>query len=99
VAQPPKAAAGNERKEVPGGGDVEGYEQLRQRALCGDATGWRLGLAVLEHRGVAAWLRVRRDGAGPPTRSIPTRPAQPASLRGAEELVEVLAAMALGVLA
>jgi hypothetical protein len=96
VAQPPKAAAGNERKEGPGDGDVEGYEQLRQRALCGDATGWRLGLAVLERRGVAAWLRVRRDGAGPPNRSTPI---QPASLRDAGELVEVLAAMALGVLA
>jgi hypothetical protein len=48
---------------------------------------------------VAAWLRVRRDGAGPATRSNPTRPAQPTSLRGAEQLVEVLASMALGALA
>ena len=30
-----------------GHGDVEGYELLRQRALSGDAAGWRLGLAVL----------------------------------------------------
>ena len=46
------------------GGDgsdvVDGYEQLRARALGGDADGWRLGLGVLQQRGVAAWLRVRQ---------------------------------------
>ena len=39
---------------------VDGYEQLRARALGGEADGWRLGLGVLQQRGVAAWLRVRR---------------------------------------
>ncbi len=39
---------------------VDGYEQLRARALGGDADGWRLGLGVLQQRGVAAWLRVRQ---------------------------------------
>ena len=41
-------------------GAVDGYEQLRRRALSGDGDGWRLGLAVLQQRGVAAWLRVRQ---------------------------------------
>ena len=42
---------------VHDGVDVERYEQLRRRALGGEAEGWRLGLGVLCHRGVAAWLR------------------------------------------
>ena len=32
-------------------GDVERYEQLRARALGGEPSGWRLGLALLERRG------------------------------------------------
>jgi predicted MFS family arabinose efflux permease len=76
---------------------VEGYEQLRQCALCGDAAGWRLGLAVLQHRGVAAWLGVWRDVATP----APTRPGlqrlstRPEVVRVGDELVGVLASMAL----
>jgi DNA invertase Pin-like site-specific DNA recombinase len=33
---------------------VDGYERLRARALGGEADGWRLGLGVLQQRGVAA---------------------------------------------
>jgi hypothetical protein len=49
---------------------VDGYEQLRARALGGQADGWRLGLGVLQQRGVAAWLRLRQ--ATVPTVSPPT---------------------------
>ena len=55
-------------------GVVDGYEQLRARALCGDADGWRLGLGVLQHRGVAAWLRVRPATAPPVPRPRPPGP-------------------------
>jgi hypothetical protein len=42
---------------VPGAGDVQRYEQLRSHALEGGPSGFRLGLALLERRGVAAWAR------------------------------------------
>ena len=74
-----------------------GYEQLRARALGGAADGWRLGLGVLQQRGVAAWLRLRQ--ATVPTVSPPT-PAQsaPPVAGGVEaELVGLLASMALAV--
>ena len=46
------------RTAVSGGrpGDVARYEQLRQQVLGGDAGGWRLGLGVLQDRGMAGWL-------------------------------------------
>jgi len=75
---------------------VDGYERLRARALSGDTQGWRLGLSVLQQRGVAAWLRVRQA-------TVPTVPATPAraappSVGGADaELVGLLASMALAV--
>ena len=79
---------------------VDGYEQLRARALGGDADGWRLGLAVLQQRGVAAWLRVRQAAAArrsrrprPPGRRRPSPGAWTA------ELVGLLASMALAVAA
>ena len=81
-----------------GDGTVDGYEQLRRRALCGDVDGWRLGLGVLQHRGVAAWLGVRSAMA--PVRSTPTRALPPATGGGvAAELVGLLASMALAVAA
>ena len=68
------------------------------RALCGDADGWRLGLGVLQHRGVAAWLGVRSAMA--PVRSTPTRALPPATGGGVgAELVGLLASMALAVAA
>jgi hypothetical protein len=35
---------------------VAGYEQLRERVLAGRPDGWRAGRAVLEARGMVAWL-------------------------------------------
>ena len=78
---------------------VDGYERLRARALGGQPDGWRLGLGVLQQRGVAAWLRLRE--ATVPTVSPPT-PAQsaPPVAAGVEaELVGLLASMALAVAA
>jgi hypothetical protein len=77
-----------------GPGDVERYEQLRSQALSGEPIGFRLGLALLERRGVAVWLR-----AWPGT--APVRDAQPSAPRVVElpaasgELVRALAGMAL----
>ena len=76
---------------------VHGYEQLRARALGGEADGWRLGLGVLQQRGVAAWLRVRQ--ASVPMVSVPT-PARAGPHIGwgvDGELVGLLASMALAV--
>jgi hypothetical protein len=79
-------------------GDVERYEQLRRRALDGDPSGWRAGLAVLQHHGVTAWLRAWRSlPAAPPSRPPAASPGAP--LAGADRLVETLASMALGCLA
>jgi hypothetical protein len=83
---------GDDRSDV-----VDGYEQLRARALGGEADGWRLGLSVLQQRGVAAWLRLRQatvPKVSPPT---PAR-AEPPVAGGVEaELVRLLASMALAV--
>jgi hypothetical protein len=85
--------------ELAGGevGEVERYERLRRCALSGEPDGHRLGLALLERRGVAAWSRVWQESA--PARSSP--PARPAvePPAGAGELVRVLASMALACLA
>jgi hypothetical protein len=76
---------------------VDGYERLRAKALCGDTDGWRLGLGVLQQRGVAAWLRVRQ--ATVPAACPPVR-AAPLSAGGVDgQLVGLLASMALAVAA
>jgi len=73
------------------GGDVERYETLRRHALGGDASGWRLGLAVMQRQGVTAWLRAwQAIPAAPPPRSA----AAGGPVVG-DELVAVLASMAL----
>jgi hypothetical protein len=72
-----------------GVGDVERYEALRRRALGGEPSGWRLGLAVLQRQGVAAWLRLGQ-ALPPPS---PTRTDD--ALVGADALVGVLTTMAL----
>ena len=74
-----------------------GYEQLRARAPGGAADGWRLGLGVLQQRGMAAWLRLRQ--ATVPTVSPPTpaRTAPPVAGGVEAELVGLLASMALAV--
>ena len=76
------------------GVDVERYEQLRRRALGGEAEGWRLGLGVLCHRGVAAWLRAWHSAVPTPAAHAPAA----ADRVGSDELVGVLASMAFAVI-
>ena len=79
---------------------MDGYERPGARALGGDADGWRLGLAVLQQRGLAAWLRARQ--ATVPTVSPPTpgRAGSPSAGGWVDgELVGLLASMALAVAA
>lgn len=80
-------------------GDVERYEQLRVHALEGGPSGFRLGLALLERRGVAAWTRAWSSTA--PGRSAATIPGAnvPAPVAGDDELVGALASMALACVA
>jgi hypothetical protein len=90
---------GNDIDDAGGSGSdvVDGYEQLRRRALSGDTDGWRLGLAVLQQRGVAAWLRVRQAAVpqiSPPT---PAPAGSPIAGNADAELVGLLASMALAV--
>jgi hypothetical protein len=79
---------------------------LRRSTLGGDSAGWRLGLAELERRGVAGWLRAWPSTDPPTTRRTAHRTPKPTVLRSAgaatgphdtaaEELVGVLAEMAL----
>jgi hypothetical protein len=76
--------------------DVGHYEQLRRHALEGDASGWRMGLGVLHHRGVAAWARTLRT-------TVLALPAPVLSSRApvdvGADVVAVLAEMALGCIA
>jgi ATP phosphoribosyltransferase regulatory subunit HisZ len=73
--------------------DVERYEQLRSQALDGGPSGFRLGLALLERRGVAAWSRAARATAREPQKASTAAVVElPASGR---ELVGALADMAL----
>ena len=82
--------------DAPAGGvaDVERYEQLRSQVLDGERSGFRLGSALLERRGVAAWARAWQGTT--PVRE-PQRVAGPvAELPAAStELVGALASMAL----
>lgn len=77
---------------------MERYEQLRALALTGQSEGWRMGLALLERSGVAAWARAWRATAPAARASADPRAGiRAAAEGGAEErhLVDVLAAMAL----
>ena len=77
---------------------MDGYEQLRAGVLGGQADGWRLGLGVLQQRGVTAWLRLRQATvpkvSPPPT---PARTAPPVAGGAEAQLVGLLASMALAV--
>ncbi len=74
----------------PDTGSGQRYEQLRRRALDGEPGGARLGLAVLQRQGVAAWMAAWSDlGAATP----PDQP--PPSGATADAVVAVLASMAL----
>jgi hypothetical protein len=92
VLSAPKARETDE--DAAGTEDVERYELLRAQALHGDASGWRLGLAVLEHRGVVAWTRAWSTTTPAPT---PTPRTQPVAV--SDELVGALASMALACVA
>jgi hypothetical protein len=78
--------------DEPAGGprDVERYEQLRAQALEGVPSGLRLGLALLERRGVVAWTRAWQATTPPPSRSTFATP-----VADSDQLVGVLAGMAL----
>jgi hypothetical protein len=93
--------ARNDIDDTSGGGSdvVHGYERLRARALCGDTDGWRLGLAVLQQRGLAAWLRVRRASVSTVCPPTPSRAGSPIAGDVDRELVGLLASMALAVAA
>jgi hypothetical protein len=89
----------NDLDDTSGGGSdvVDGYEQLRARALTGDADGWRLGLGMLQQRGLAAWLRVRQATAPTVSPPTPSRAGSPSAAGMDAELVGLLASMALAV--
>jgi hypothetical protein len=72
---------------------VERYEQLRARALAGESDGFRMGLAVCQRRGVAAWARAWQ-GTPPAGRLAGARPTVELQAEAAQ-IVDVLAAMAL----
>src|SRR6202022_3209811 len=95
----PKVETRNDiHDDHPGGSEVvDGYERLRARALTGDTDGWRLGLGVLQQRGVAAWLRVRQAAVPTVARPTPARAAPPSTAGVDAELVGLLASMALAV--
>jgi len=88
-------AAGEPATPGNNAGGVERYEQLRRRALGGQPDGFRLGLAVLQRQGMAAWLRAWDDlGAVEPA----PRPRPPGAARttmASDEVVAVLASMTL----
>jgi hypothetical protein len=87
-----------ERRAIDDGarerGDVDRYEQLRERALAGAPGSASLGLALLQHRGVTAWTHAWRTTA--PAPPVPAPLAAPVGGPVAEgEIVSVLASMAL----
>ena len=73
---------------------IERYESLRERALGARPDGHRLGLAVLLGGGVASWMATWRECAPAQIASPSAPPATPVGEAG-EEVVRVLAAMAL----
>jgi hypothetical protein len=76
------------------GSDVDRYEQLRGQALAGAPGCSRLGLALLQHRGVTAWTRAWHSTAPRAPVSPPVAASVGAPV-GEREIVRVLASMAL----
>jgi hypothetical protein len=74
-------------------GDVERYEQLRGQALAGGPSGFRLGLALLERRGVAAWTRAWQSTTPAALRQRTGGAVEPSG--DARQLIDALAAIAL----
>jgi hypothetical protein len=77
------------------GTDVHRYEQLRSRALDGEPSGFRLGLALLERGGVAAWARAWSETRAERPAAAPETPAAPTRTALGDQLVGALASMAL----
>jgi len=77
------------------GADVQRYEQLRLHALDGEPFGFRLGLALLERRGVAAWARAWGETSAVRPAPAPDSPTVCAPVAVGDELVGALASMAL----
>jgi hypothetical protein len=76
-----------------GHGDVDRYEQLRGEALTGAPGSSRLGLVLLQDRGVTAWTRAWQSTTPGPDPSTPVGRAR--APVGEREIVSVLASMAL----
>jgi len=77
--------------------DVQRYEQLRSHALDGEPSGFRLGLALLERRGVAGWARGWSTTVRPELAPRLPRPSATACapVPVGDELVAALASLAL----
>ncbi|MDX2546861.1 hypothetical protein ACOT81_04915 [Streptomyces sp. WI04-05B] len=71
------------------------YEELRTAVVNGAGEGWRLGRGVLAAKGMAAWAAAWRSLPRPPARPVPGRQPPPGRSGDSDELVRVLAAMAL----
>jgi hypothetical protein len=73
------------------------YEEVRRQVMEQQTFGCRLGLAVLLHSGVAAWIDAWRSCTTPPA-SPPQSPPTKSELSNEvdAEVVHVLANMALG---
>jgi hypothetical protein len=68
---------------------------LRDRALAGAPGSSRLGLALLQHRGVRAWTRAWHTATPTPISSTPISSAPIAAGVCEQEIVGVLATIAL----
>lgn len=81
-------------RDAAGCGDVERYEQLRARALAGEGETFRMGLALLHARGLAAWARETTSIAAAPP-AVAERPELVERHDSERDLVAILATMAL----
>jgi len=88
-------AAGEPAAPGSSAGGVERYEQLRRRVLGGQPDGFRLGLAVLQRQGVAAWLRVWDDLGVVESPPKPQLAGDAATAVASDQVVAVLASMTL----
>jgi hypothetical protein len=104
------AETGGVRHAGDPGGLVSGYEELREAVLCRQSCGWRLGHGLFAGRGMAAWMAAcatvapaPEPGTSAPDPSTPSTPtpsihrstAALSSLPGADQIVTVIAQMAL----